>query len=219
MGTILNWSSSYPATVDSIGTSFPTLQNNVHDVLASHVNELANAVVAIQGVIGGFRLVPIDDPLTPADGDVLTYSAGAGAFVASTPKGALTMMGAVPITTRTVENVLGSFELTPTGPVVFKAIGLLTVAALGDAEVRLYDLGTAASPIAPVLRSTITFPNADAGQIDVISATLTPVALPAAPNNNQIYNVTRIYEVRAILDPSAAGIGGDSLIVNWSGLI
>ncbi len=85
MGVVLNWSSDYPTTIDDLITNFPELSDGVHDVLDSHVNELASAVVALQTVAGGFRTTPIADPLSPSDGDVLTYNLGANEWRAVTP--------------------------------------------------------------------------------------------------------------------------------------
>ena len=84
MGVVLNWNSTYPLTVDDATTNFPTVNDNVHDVLASHVNELASAVISLENVVGGFRSAPVEDPFTTlSDGDILTYNATAGEWQAS----------------------------------------------------------------------------------------------------------------------------------------
>lgn len=44
MGTVLNWVSAYPDTVDT----FPTLTDGVHTVMASHVNSLATSLIKVE---------------------------------------------------------------------------------------------------------------------------------------------------------------------------
>lgn len=112
------------------------------------------------------------------------------------------------------QEIVGGFTLRAQGDYNFKALGLLTVAAAGLGEVRLYDLGAPGAPIAPVLRSTLTFANVDSGTYVEPSAVLTPVATPAAPNNDEIHAAERHYEVRTHLDPTAVGMVGDSLLIN-----
>ena len=110
---------------------------------------------------------------------------------------------------RLAEFVVEGHELSSSA--TFEAIGTMFVASGGTAEVRLYDLGEPGSPAAPVLRSTLVFLNVNANVPNRLTQSLTAVALPAAPNNNEIHNVSHIYEVRVILDPSDAGADGDAL--------
>ena len=49
---IIPWASGYPATLDTILTNFPVVTDNVDEVLASHVNELASAVVELETIVG-----------------------------------------------------------------------------------------------------------------------------------------------------------------------
>ena len=56
MGIVLAWSSTYPGTIDTVATNFPTVSDGVHDVISSHVNSLSSAVVALQNVSSGFLL-------------------------------------------------------------------------------------------------------------------------------------------------------------------
>jgi len=51
MGIIYNWITTYPGAVDStaLGGSMQTLVDNTYELLASHPNALANAVIAIEG--------------------------------------------------------------------------------------------------------------------------------------------------------------------------
>lgn len=74
MGVTLNWSSNYPLAIDDQVTNYPIVADTVHDVLASHVNELAKAVVALENVAGGLRVTPIAEPLSPTHGDVFQYN-------------------------------------------------------------------------------------------------------------------------------------------------
>lgn len=55
---IIPWISAYPAALDSILTNFPRVTNNVDEVLASHVNSLADAVVALEAKVGPDKPFP-----------------------------------------------------------------------------------------------------------------------------------------------------------------
>lgn len=82
-------------------------------------------------------------------------------------------------------------------------VGLLTSAA-GSGSVRLYDLGPSAGPPGtPTLMSTATITFADTGNTVFKSKTLTPVVSPSVPD--QIYNTSRIYEVRGYLNSVTPG--------------
>lgn len=83
MGVTLNWSSDYPLSIDDQITNFPIVADTVHDVLASHVNELASATVALQNVVGGLRTTPVAEPLSPTGGDVLQYNNISGEWEAA----------------------------------------------------------------------------------------------------------------------------------------
>lgn len=64
MGIILNWNSTYPAGgIDNTVTNFPTVTDGIHDVLASHVNSLASAVIELEtavGTSGGLTVEELD---------------------------------------------------------------------------------------------------------------------------------------------------------------
>jgi len=68
MGIVLNWNSTYPGGgIDDTTINFPVLTDTVHDVMASHVNSLAAAVIALQtavGINGGLTVREAD--LTPS---------------------------------------------------------------------------------------------------------------------------------------------------------
>tara|TARA_R100001244_G_scaffold36778_3_gene33654 strand:- start:6772 stop:8019 length:1248 start_codon:yes stop_codon:yes gene_type:complete len=53
MGTVLDWSSNYPTTIDTVASNFPTLADGVHDIRASHLNSVASAVVALESKVTG----------------------------------------------------------------------------------------------------------------------------------------------------------------------
>jgi len=85
----------------------------------------------------------------------------------------------------------------------FRIIGTL-ISSLGTGQVRLYDMGPAAGPaITPVLRSTVTIPTVDSGDLVQKIQILTPKASPSAPN--EIYNTARIYEARTYLNSTSFG--------------
>lgn len=68
MGIVLNWNSTYPGGgIDDTTINFPILTDIVHDVLASHVNSLASAIIALEtavGINGGLTVREAD--LTPS---------------------------------------------------------------------------------------------------------------------------------------------------------
>ena len=74
MGIVLAWSSNYPTVKDTVATNYPQVSDGVHDVLSSHVNSLASAVVALQSVVGGLRAAPIQDPLSISNGEALIWN-------------------------------------------------------------------------------------------------------------------------------------------------
>lgn len=64
MGIVLNWSTGYtgtPASVDDAVTNFPPVTDGVHDVLASHVNSLAQAVIQLETIQSGLSPLTIQD--------------------------------------------------------------------------------------------------------------------------------------------------------------
>lgn len=68
MGTILNWNSGYtgnPGTEDDRVTNFPALTDDVHVVMASHVNSLADAVVQLQNTQSTLRAIEVQDEGSP----------------------------------------------------------------------------------------------------------------------------------------------------------
>jgi len=85
MGISLPWNSVYPGVVDSVAVNFPVVTNAIHDVLATHVNEMASAIVALEIGLGGFRTNNVRDPLSPAEGDMLQFDAVAGDWEAGSP--------------------------------------------------------------------------------------------------------------------------------------
>lgn len=219
MGIVLAWSSNYPATTDTIGTNFPTVSDGVHDVLASHVNAVATAVVGLEGAVGGLRSAVVQDPLSLSDGDVLIWSSSNSQFEAGAVSNAGFLTGSSYSlqTSADIELLVGGFILDPStvvGTITFELYGILTAAGAGPTmAMRLYDMGPPGTPAAGVLRSTLTILNAAKGANATVNTALTPVASPAAPN--EIDEDERMYELRLIL---IGGAGGDSALNLWSGL-
>lgn len=53
MGIVLNWNSTYPGGgIDDTTINFPVMVDVVHNVMASHVNALASAVIALETAVG-----------------------------------------------------------------------------------------------------------------------------------------------------------------------
>jgi hypothetical protein len=48
MGVIKSWNTVYPVAIDDLVTNFPVLVDATDEVIASHSNELAKAVVALE---------------------------------------------------------------------------------------------------------------------------------------------------------------------------
>jgi hypothetical protein len=110
-----------------------------------------------------------------------------------------------------VERVVGGFVFMgatiPAGyTAYFRLVGVfLNGAAVGNARIRLYDLGPAAGPpVAGVLRSTVSIGFAIGGGIRVAQAALTPNPAPGV-NIDQIDVLARAYEIRVILDSVTPG--------------
>lgn len=89
MGVVLEWSSGYDgsaASVDDAVADFPTLSDGTHDVLASHVNSLASALITIQTIQATLSPLTIRD-----EGSVLSTGATSinftGAGVTATNSG------------------------------------------------------------------------------------------------------------------------------------
>jgi hypothetical protein len=115
-----------------------------------------------------------------------------------------------------IERVVGGFLFNGGlyGTITFRMLARFDPGTAGNARLRLYDMGPAGVPIVPVLRSTLSIPFASAGDIVVVSSTLTPSVVPGV-NINEIFNTSRMYELRVILD--SAGVG-DAVLVHWAGI-
>lgn len=83
MGVIKPWNSVYPASVDDFVTNFPTVVDATDDVIASHVNELAQAVVALEteqqtilaalGNATSIQSRPVYNAIAPTDGQAIVW--------------------------------------------------------------------------------------------------------------------------------------------------
>jgi len=64
LGIVLNWNSTYPGGgIDNTTINFPPVSDGIHDVLATHVNALANAVINLEtavGTLGGLGVREVD---------------------------------------------------------------------------------------------------------------------------------------------------------------
>lgn len=95
----------------------------------------------------------------------------------------------------------GLFDGSMTIPtqVAFNLIGLyVATGTAGDCRLRIYDIGTEATPAAPVLRSTLTIPFASGNATRSFSNVLSVVG--TITGIDQILNTPRLYEVSAELD-------------------
>jgi len=110
------------------------------------------------------------------------------------------------------EVVLGGFVLDgSSGTHVLRSY--LTISSLGaDVDLLLYDRGAPGAPVAGVLRSTINI--ATLSNPATATQALTTNGAPGV-NVNEIFNTTRMYEIRAIINNS---VPLDSALVYWAGL-
>lgn len=80
MGITLNWNSTYPGGgIDDTTINFPTMVDVVHNVMASHVNALASAVIALEtavGVNGGLTVREADTSPSVTPVHTLVFSNG-----------------------------------------------------------------------------------------------------------------------------------------------
>jgi len=190
MGAIVVWTSGYPGTVDDTVLNFPTLTDNVDDVIASHQNSVAGAVIFLERENTGYK-----------DNVVMTGSATE--FEDQ----------------RNVERVVGSglFDGAALAHlnVHLRMLGVFNnQAAAGNARIRLYDMGLPGTPLLPPeLRSEASISDADGG---VLFQAQNLLSLSASPgiNADQIHNSLRLYEFRVILDSPTVG---DTMQVNWAG--
>jgi hypothetical protein len=194
MGLILPWSTVYPGAIDDNITNFPTLTDNVHDVIASHQNAVATAVIALEQESFANKENWVVTGATDEDEDQLD-----------------------------VERVIGGFmfngeNITATNIAHLRAIGVYNAnggAVQGDLRVRLYDMGVPGAPIAPsILRATVSIPNANEGDISKAQLALTTSAGPGV-DSGEIHNSLRSYELRVIQDGMDAAATSK---IHWAGM-
>jgi hypothetical protein len=143
MGVVLNWNSVYPTSIDDQITNFPTVTDTVHDVMASHVNELAQAVVALETASGGFRTNSVADPLSPSNGEVLTYNSGSGEWEAATPAAGGSLQDAYEVlNTIAVTTAEGTVSLSNSADVTDLLTLSRTFTSTGNAISVSMDAGT-----------------------------------------------------------------------------
>lgn len=224
-GSSATLSSTTAATttlVPDIAGSYLIRLETFADVARTVADDLDEQVV-------GVRFLPPFDWLVPAPGETAQQGAYGWAEAreeairdvhAFMNSGAPSIQGAVneEITTLGSEVVLGGFVfdggrvgvLAPS----LEALGTLVVATTGSAVVKLYDLGAPGTPIVPVLRSEVSFPNGTAG--DPVQA-LQALTIDSAPgvNADEIHDEERMYELRAEITGATAG---DSLKILSAGL-
>ena len=190
------------ATVVSVGgQSAATIGNHVSGVTSpAHVASAISYSNVTSGLAATNAQAAIDEVEGRVDALEITPVLGGAGGLGDTAN----------LTARGVQHLVAYVELDGSS-VTWSAIGtLFDVNAGGSvvAEVYLYDVGSDGSPIAPVLRSTLTFPNANQGNFDVVSQALTPSATPGT-DTDEILNSSRVYEIRAVLDPADVGADGD----------
>lgn len=193
MGLIKVWSTTYPGAIDTRVSSLELLTNNVDDVIASHPNALADAVIVLEEENTGYK-----------DNVVIT---------------ATTMMLEDQLD---VERVVGSalFDGGDLAHLIphLRMLGMYNLnggAAQGALRLRLYDMGPPGTPLLPpVLRAEVSIPDTADGNLTKAQTVLTLSASPGV-DGDQIHNSVRSYEFRIILDGSPVGA---TAVVHWAGL-
>ena len=194
MGLLKPWTSKYPGSIDDkLVGGFEAVADGVDDVIATHPNELSLSVIELEQENIGFK-------------DNLQFSGVTEAFVDDDERNVDLVLGAVLFDAADLEHLVATFRL----------IGMFDAGAgAGDAELRLYDIGAPGTPLLPpVLRSTVSIPNANGGEIIHVSQVLTPSGSPGV-DSNEVFTSTRIYEIRAnLVSPTV----GDTMKIHWGGL-
>jgi hypothetical protein len=101
MGIVKNWTTTYPGAIDVVtaGGSMEAVIDGVDDVMASHPNSLATAVIALEGTANSIKAYAID---VAVDGEQTGTSAkfiGAVKIPAGTSNSIKTLIGCVDVTT------------------------------------------------------------------------------------------------------------------------
>ena len=190
MGIILNWSSVYPASIDS----FPSVTDNVHDVMASQVNALATSLVEVEAenVVHKINTSLIT-------GCVNASTNGAAAEV---------VVGGFVLDGGSFASLIAKLRMVG---VFADAVG--AAPAAGTATLRLYDVGPPGAPVPGVWRSEASIGFALGGGPRLVETTLSAVAGPVNPD--EIFATARIYELRLKITGAAPG---DTLTVYWGGI-
>ncbi len=192
---VIPWTTIYPAAVDTIsgGGSMPTLTDNVDEVIASHPNSNRDAIIELEqeGMVWK---------------DNMSLAGATDFFIDATSHSVDIVIGSVLLDAERMEHMVSSLRMVGT----YNTIGVG-----GTATLKLYDLGAPGSLLAPPeLRSTVTITDADAGTPTHVAAQLTPAASPGI-GANEIFTGTRLYELRARINP---GDAADTCKVLWGGV-
>lgn len=148
MGIVLNWNSTYPGGgIDDTTVNFPTMVDVVHNVMASHVNALAQAIIHLEtavGTNGGLTIREADSSpsVTPVQTIIVPNGSltdlGGGTVELATSSGSLSPFPfrpttadlGVPAVTGTITNIVITDEVFP-GSISNVIYGIVTDASPG----------------------------------------------------------------------------------------
>lgn len=106
-----------------------------------------------------------------------------------------------------IEEIIGQFTYDGSAGSTHTFKAIIEPDAAATSEIRLYDRGPVAGP--PVSAEMVAKLTTSSAGLQVLSETLTATASPTFPDNNEIYNTDRMYEVRAYIN----GTEGDNLYI------
>lgn len=193
MGIVLDWSTTYPGAVDDTITSFELLTDTVHDVVVSHPNELAAAVIFLERENTGYK-----------DNNIVT----AAANEYEDQQDVTRVIGGAQFNGAQLAHMIPHIRMMAN-------YNLNGGAAQGDLVVSMYDMGAPGTPLLPPeLRSSILINNSDDGVVKTVQQVLTPTASPGI-GSNQIHTAKRVYEFRVSI---TGGPAASTANVHWAGL-
>lgn len=140
MGVVKNWSTTYPGSIDvtTAGGSMESLTDGVHDVMASHPNSLAAAIIKLEGENAKLKL-----------GSINTAVAGEQVGTSAKFIGAVKLQAGV---TPSIKALIGCIDVTHSASLEIRRF---------TTGVTLTTLGGVAGGLTERTQSSVTIPATD----------------------------------------------------------